>query len=111
MDPMTAWLAVAAGALVTWFWRALGVAVSGRINPRSAVFDWIGCVAYALLAGLVARMIVLPLGPLQATGLGTRLTATAAALVAFYAAGRSLPVGMIAGLGVAMVLFQAGVRW
>ena len=73
-----------AGAAATYVWRALGVALSGRIDPTGPVFEWVGCVAYALLAALIARMIVMPVGPLEATDLGSRLISAAIALVAFF---------------------------
>jgi hypothetical protein len=78
-------------------WRALGVALSGRIPERSPIFDWVGCIAYALIAGLVARMIFLPVGPLQAVGLDARLGAAAVAVMVFYAARRNLLLGVAAG--------------
>lgn len=89
--------AIAIGALATYMWRALGVALSGRMRDRSPVFDWVGCIAYALIAGLVARMIVFPVGPLHEVGLIPRLCAALAAVVVFYAARRNLLLGVAAG--------------
>lgn len=81
------WLiaALAVAALVTYGWRALGVLLSGRLRIDGPLFDWIACVAYALLAGLVARMILLPSGPLARTALPDRVLATLAGVAAFYA--------------------------
>lgn len=89
--------AIAIGALATYMWRALGVALSGRMRDRSPVFDWVGCIAYALIAGLVARMIVFPVGPLQEVGLAARFGAALAAIVVFYAGRRNLLLGVAAG--------------
>jgi hypothetical protein len=50
----------------------LGAAISGRVRAEGALFTWLGCVAYAMLAGLVARIVVMPLGTLEATALGQR---------------------------------------
>src|SRR3546814_17880920 len=66
-----------AGAAITYFWRALGVALAGRLRPDGRLFDWVGCIAYALLADLISRMIVLPIGPLSETTLGARLVYSA----------------------------------
>ena len=107
-DPAV-WGVLAAGAAVTYAARALGVALSGRIDPGGAVFRWVGCVAYALLAGLVARMILLPVGPLQATEPWHRVVAALAALAAFHAARRSVPVGVAVGTGALIALTQTGV--
>jgi len=93
-----------AGALATYVWRALGVALSGRIDPRGAAFEWIACVAYALLAGLIARMILLPTGPVAETALGLRIAAAAGAFVVFFATRRNMLAGVGAGVGLLMLL-------
>lgn len=75
-------LAIACG-LGTYLWRGLGVALSARIRPESELFAWIGCVAYAMLAGLISRVILMPSGALEHTALWQRLVATGFALVAY----------------------------
>jgi branched-subunit amino acid transport protein len=95
---------VLAGAGATFVWRALGVALSGRIKPDSPFLHLVGCIAYALLAALVARMILLPTGPLQATGLPVRLVAAAAAVAVFFALRRNLLAGVVAGGGMLALL-------
>lgn len=92
---------VLAGAAATHLWRALGVVMSGQVRPDSPILDLIGCIAYALLAALVARMILLPVGPLQGTGLAARLAATAIAVAVFFLFRRNLLAGVVAG-GVAL---------
>src|SRR3954453_2484402 len=99
-----------AGAAATYVWRALGVALSGRIDPTGPVFEWVGCVAYALLAALIARMIVMPVGPLEATDLGSRLISSAIALVAFFLARKSIFFGVIVGTLAFVGFTMAGVR-
>ncbi len=76
-------LTIACG-LGTYFWRGLGVAVSARIQPNSELFAWIGCVAFAMLAGLISRVILMPSGALEHTDLWQRLAATGFALVAYF---------------------------
>lgn len=93
------------GAAVTYLWRGLGVALAGRIGPSSRLLDWIGCVAYALLAGLIARMIVLPIGPLAEVGLGARLTSVAVAAAIYLALRRNLLLGVVSG-SVTLVLLN-----
>jgi branched-subunit amino acid transport protein len=104
-DSLWPWLVVATGALVTYLPRALGVLLSGRIDAQSRLFEWIACVAYAILAALVARMIVLPTGPLETTSLVTRLAAVAVGLAVFYLLRRELLSGCLAGIG-ALALFD-----
>ncbi|MBI3936465.1 MAG: AzlD domain-containing protein [Betaproteobacteria bacterium] len=77
------WLLVLASSAGTYLWRGLGVALSGRIRVESELFDWITCVAYAMVAGLITRIIVMPTGMLAASLLPDRLAACALALAAY----------------------------
>src|SRR3546814_3148285 len=86
-----------AGAAITYFWRALGVALAGRLRPDGRLFDWVGCIAYALLAGLISRMIVLPIGPLAETTLGARLASVPIAVAIFLGLRRNVLLGVAAG--------------
>ncbi|MDP9129987.1 MAG: AzlD domain-containing protein, partial [Candidatus Binatota bacterium] len=96
-------LACAAG---TYVWRALGVAVAGRLDPNGEWLSWMGCVALAMIAGLVARMLVEPVGVLTTTSLLERLGATACALVMYFGfTRRNLLAGVVTGC-VAIVLLQ-----
>lgn len=98
------WITVLTAAAVTYLWRGLGVALANRIDPDGRVFQWIGAVAYALLAGLIARLIVLPAGPLAATAMTDRLAAAGAALVIFFLTRRNMLFGVVAGVGVLVLL-------
>ncbi len=102
-------VAMSVAAVATYVWRALGVALSGRIDPESPLFEWVACVSYALLAGLIARMIVFPLGPLADTDLAARVASAAIALAIFFATRRNLALGVIAGAG-ALVLMTWAAR-
>ena len=92
------WLLVLACGAGTYLWRGLGVLLSGRIKADSELFNWITCVAYAMVAGLIARIIVMPSGMLAASSLTERLVACALALVAFYASRKNLFVAVSAGV-------------
>ncbi|MEX2165116.1 MAG: AzlD domain-containing protein [Sulfuricaulis sp.] len=104
MSDWRIWLLVLACGAGTYLWRALGVAISGRLRPDSEVFAWITCVAYAMLAGLVARIVILPVGTLAASALGDRLVACALALAVFYLSRRNLFMGVGAGFLVFVAL-------
>lgn len=101
------WVVLAVGALVTYFWRGLGAALSGRLDPQSPLFEWVACVAYALLAGLIARMVILPLGSLADTALADRLAAAGLAFLVFFLTRRNLLAGVGSGFAV-MVLATWG---
>jgi len=98
-------LTVLAGA-VTYMWRAAGMALAGRIDPQGRLIEWVGCVAYALVAGLVARMIILPVGPLAQTSATHRLLAAALAVAAYFAWRRSILAGVTAGAVVLAALHR-----
>lgn len=93
----SAWAFIAVGAVVTYAWRAAGVALSGRINPNSALMRWVAAVAYALLAGLISRLIVAPQGAVGETALWMRLSAAAVALIVYFLCRRSIVLGVTAG--------------
>ena len=92
------WLLVLACAAGTYLWRGLGVLLSGRIEVDSELFNWVACVAYAMVAGLIVRIIVMPSGMLAQSLLTDRLLACALALTAFYTCRRNLFVGVCAGV-------------
>lgn len=103
-----AWVIVLVGAAATYVWRGLGVLLSGRIDPEGPVFRWVGCVAYAVLAGLIARMILLPIGSLATTPLLSRVAATGAALLVFYLARRNLLLAVVMGGATLTLLSYVG---
>jgi branched-subunit amino acid transport protein len=101
---MSAWWFILVGALVTYAWRGAGVALSGRIDPNSALMRWTACVAYALLAGLITRLIVAPQGALGETALWMRLVAAGISLLVYFLCRRSIPLGVAAGAGSLMIM-------
>jgi len=88
-----AWSVVAVSILATYVWRAAGILVASRIRPESTLARWFTAVAYAVLAGLIVRMLVLPEGALGATPLPDKLAGLAIGIVAYFVGGRSIPVG------------------
>ena len=58
--------------------------ISGRVRMDSEFFVWAGCVAYAMIAGLTVRILLLPTGTLAQTPLAERLIACALALVVYF---------------------------
>ena len=98
-------MVVLASAAGTYAWRGLGVLFSGRISTDSELFKWVACVAYAMVAGLITRLIVMPSGMLATSPLSDRLLACVFALAAFYLSRKNLFVGVITGVA---VLIAAG---
>lgn len=101
------WLLVLACALATYLWRGLGVLLSGRVTVNSELFKWAACIAYAMVAGLISRIVFMPSGMLTATGLVDRLLACALALGAYYLSRRNLLIGVATGVAAIMALVAA----
>jgi branched-subunit amino acid transport protein len=100
------WWAIAGAAAVTYASRGLGVLLSGRLDTDGRLFRWVASVAYALLAALIARLIVAPLGPLQATTLLDRWASAALALAVYLIFRRNLMLGVASG-GVALAVLRS----
>lgn len=104
-SPITPLLAVLIAAAATYAPRALGVMLSGRIRVEDPIFEWVTAVAYALLSGLVIRMILIPIGTLESVDLAIRAGAAGVALAVFFLTRRNLLAGIAAGVLV-MVVFS-----
>ena len=91
------WIAVIACGAATFVWRALGVFVVRRIDPRGPFFQWVTCVSYAMVAGLIFRMLVMPESELASVPLPARLAAVGLAFGAYFVSGRRLVAGVLAG--------------
>ena len=95
---LSLWAIVVGAIAATYLWRMLGVILSRRISPGGAVFQWVTCVSYAMLAGLIARMTVLPAGALVEVELWIRITGIVVGVGAFFLAGRMVLLSVAAGL-------------
>ncbi|MEM9223720.1 MAG: AzlD domain-containing protein [Pseudomonadota bacterium] len=95
LSPALAILLIA--ALPTHIWRWLGVLFAGRLDERSQVFVWVKCVATALVAAMIAKLVLAPTGPLLAVPFAARLGAIAVGFGAYIFSGRKLLVGVIGG--------------
>ena len=99
------WLLLLLCAAGTYLWRGLGVLLSGRIATDGDVFTWTTCVAYAMMAGLIMRIIIMPTGLLATSLLAHRLLACGIGLGAYYLARRNLFIAV--GIGaVALTLLN-----
>jgi branched-subunit amino acid transport protein len=97
MPTESLWLIVLGCAAATFVWRALGVIVVKRIDAHGAFFRWITCVSYAMVAGLIFRMIIMPESELAEVSLAVRVAAVVIAFSAYYLARRRLVAGVLAG--------------
>jgi len=90
-------LAITLAAVATYASRYLGALLSGKISTDSTIIDWITCVTYALLAGLVVRMIWMPIGALSTTPDWVRFCAAGIGLATFVISRKNIGLGVLAG--------------
>ena len=90
-------LLLVAGFGATAPWRFVGVILAKRLTIESEALVWVRAVSTALIAGLVARMVLLPSGALADVALPLRLAAFALAVLVYFLSRRSLAAGVLAG--------------
>jgi len=86
-------------------WRCSGVfsSFSFRVSPLPRLAGvtstrcWVTCVSYAMVAGLIFRMIVMPESELAEVATAHRIAAVAIAFAAYFLLRRRLVAGVLAG--------------
>lgn len=97
MVETSAGLIFVSAIFATYIWRFAAVMISHRIEPNHPIFEWFTCLAYGIIAALVARSLVFPIGILQEIPLWQRLCSMAIAFLGFYLLGRKLWIGILFG--------------
>ena len=67
------WIALAGAKIGTYICRAIGVLLAKRINQESEIFCYLSAVTYAMVAALVVRMVLMPIGLLSTVPVWIRL--------------------------------------
>ena len=70
-------------SFATYLSRFLGVVSSEKIKETSKIFKWFNCIAYSVLAALIARMVIFPAGELAESDILIRLFVVAVSVVMF----------------------------
>ena len=83
-------LVILVTSFATYLSRFLGVVSSEKIKEASKIFKWFNCIAYSVLAALIARMVVFPAGELAESGILIRLFVVVASVVMFLFTKRNL---------------------
>ena len=83
-------LVILVTSFATYLSRFLGVVSSEKINETSKIFRWFNCVAYSILAALIARMIIFPAGVLLEANLLLRLMIVAICLTIYILSKKNL---------------------
>ena len=95
------WVVLILCILGTFAWRAMGVTVANHIDISGDLFQWFNCVAYAMLSGLITRVILMPSGTLAQTPDVDRIASISAGFIVFFMCKRNI----FAGTGSAFVTF------
>lgn len=95
MDPYLALILV--GFLPSEVWRWLGIVLGRGLDENAEIVLWVRAVATALIAGVVARIVVIPPGALAGVPLSVRLVALGGGFLAFLLIRRSAFAGVLAG--------------
>ena len=76
-------LVILVTSFATYLSRFLGVVSSEKIKETSKIFKWFNCIAYSVLAALIARMVVFPAGELAESSIVIRLFVVAISVAMF----------------------------
>ena len=76
-------LVILVTSFATYLSRFLGVVSSEKIKETSKIFKWFNCIAYSVLAALIARMVVFPAGELAESSIFIRLFVVTLCVVMF----------------------------
>ena len=83
-------LAILVTSLATYSSRFLGVVSSEKIDAKSKIFRWFNCIAYSILAALIARIVIFPAGVLEEADLWIRLIVIIISIIIFIISKRNL---------------------
>jgi len=85
------------GFLPSEVWRWIGLVLARGMDENAPALAWVRATATALLAGLVARLLLLPTAALATVPADLRFGAVLGGLVAYAAAGRSVFAAVLVG--------------
>ena len=83
-------LVILVTSLATYMSRFLGVISSENMDIKSKIFRWFNCIAYAILAALITRMIIFPAGVLEDAMLWSRLIVVLMCISVFFLTKKNL---------------------
>jgi hypothetical protein len=91
------------GFLPNEIWRWLGIVLARGLDEDAEPVVWVRAVATAVLAGVIARIIVLPPGALAGVAMPVRVGAMALGFAGFLVLRRSALAGIVIGEGALML--------
>lgn len=97
------YLTIFLAALATFGWRFSGLILSDFIRPDSLMMKWVNAVAYAMVAAVLTRILVYPMGVLATTPLDYRLVCLGLGLVLMFFS-KKLWLALIGSMGAFAIL-------
>ena len=76
-------LVILVTSFATYLSRFLGVVSSEKIKETSKIFKWFNCIAYSVLAALIARMVIFPAGILLESPIFFRIAVLIGSIILF----------------------------
>ena len=83
-------LVILVTSFATYLSRFLGVVSSEKIEETSKIFRWFNCIAYSILAALIARIVIFPAGVLEEADLWLRLIVIIISIIIFVISKKNL---------------------
>ena len=83
-------LVILVTSFATYLSRFLGVVSSEKIDVKSKIFRWFNCIAYSILAALIARIVIFPAGVLEEADLWLRLIVIIISIIIFIISKKNL---------------------
>ena len=83
-------LVILVTSFATYLSRFLGVVSSEKMDIKSKIFRWFNCIAYSILAALIARIVIFPAGVLEEADLWIRLIVIIISIIIFIISKRNL---------------------
>lgn len=75
------YIAIVITAIATYLPRFLGVFSSDYVNEEGKLFKFVSCISYGILAALVSRIFIHPVGALEQTSTLVRLAVAGITIV------------------------------
>ena len=76
--------------MVTYAWRAMGMIFAAHLDSDSSLARWFTCLAYAVIAGFIGRMILVPEGVLADVSVVDKVVAILFGFAVYVIKGRSI---------------------
>ncbi len=92
------YLAILLTAFATYLPRFLGVFSSDFVNEEGKLFKFVTCVSYGILAALIARIFIHPVGALEQTSTLIRLLAAGITIVVLFVSKKNVLFSSLFGI-------------